>query len=219
MRRTVTPELLDADLGSPHEVQQSLADLRRINRWFGGISTSLALIRNAAQRAGVTKISVLDVGSGSGDVPLAVADRLRREGIRVNVTLLDRQASHLPAGVTTVVGDALHLPFADNSFDFVTSSLFAHHLEPEELGDFVRCALRVARHAVITNDLLRSRMHLALVYAGLPLFRSRLTRHDAPASVRRAYTLAEMREMLRPYGSRMKITRHYLCRIGITLCK
>ena len=76
------------------------------------------------------------------------------------------------------------------------SNLVAHHFEPEVVERVACEALRVARVAVLINDVIRSRVHLALTYAGLPLFRSRLTWHDAPASVRRAYTLEEMRSIV-----------------------
>ena len=36
MRRVVVPELLDSDAGTPREVEGSLADLRMVNRFFGG---------------------------------------------------------------------------------------------------------------------------------------------------------------------------------------
>jgi len=63
-------------------------------------------------------------------------------------------------------------------------------------------------------------MHLALVYAGLPLFRSRLTHHDAPASVRQAYTTAEIRDLLkRTSAARVEIHRHYLFRMGVMVWK
>jgi hypothetical protein len=75
--------------------------------------------------------------------------------------------------------------------------------------------LRVCRTAVIINDLVRDPIHLALVYLSLPLYRSRFTHHDAPASVRRAYTIEEMHQMLRQTtASRVQIERHPLFRMG-----
>ena len=75
-------------------------------------------------------------------------------------------------------------------------------------------------HREKINDLIRSRLHLALTYAGLPLFRSRITWHDAPASVRRAYTREEMRTMLAELpAKRLEITLHYLYRMGVLLWK
>ena len=72
----------------------------------------------------------------------------------------------------------------------------------------------------LINDLVRSPLHLALVYAGLPLFRSRITWHDAPASVRRAYTRQEMRQMLQGLpAERVTISKHYLYRMGVLLWK
>ena len=74
--------------------------------------------------------------------------------------------------------------------------------------------------AVLINDLIRDPFHLALVYAGLPLYRSRVTRHDAPASVRQAYTVQEMRAMLaHTSAARVEIRRHYLFRMGVIAWK
>ncbi len=80
---------------------------------------------------------------------------------------------------------------------------------------FLNEALRTCRIAVLVNDLVRHRAHLALVYAGLPLFRSRITWHDAPASVRQAYTCDEMQSMFeQSHAAKVEICRRYLFRMG-----
>jgi len=196
MKRVVTPELLDRDAGTPAEINTALADLRRINRWFGGIGTTSRMVQRIAATTGQKRLSLLDVAAASGDVAQKARERLRRAGVELSITLLDRAPSHLRNGLPKVAGDALALPFRDQSFDLVSCGLFAHHLEPREIVAFVNEALRVARVAVLINDLVRSPVHLALVYAGLPLFRSHITHHDAPASVRAAYTRDEMQHML-----------------------
>lgn len=222
MQRVVIPELLDRDGGSAAEVESSLRDLGRINRWFGGIGTLRAMLERVADESGRREFSLLDVGAASGDVAAQASELLRARGILVRPVLLDRAASHLePAnGARRVVGEAQMLPFADCSFDLVACSLLAHHLEPGELAHFIDEAQRVARLAVLINDLRRHPLHLALVYAGFPLYRSRITRHDAPASVRRAYTPAEIRAILREtQTARAEIQRHYLYRMGIIAWK
>jgi ubiquinone/menaquinone biosynthesis C-methylase UbiE len=220
MRRTVVPELLDSDAGTPAEVEASLADLRAINRRFGGASTLYRLVRDAAQRLGRTKLSLLDVAGASGDVPLVVQSLLRDDGIELEATLLDRAATHLSDSFPAVAGDALHMPFQEGAFDLVSCSLFLHHLEPAEIVAFVNEALRVARHGVLLNDLRRSPLHLALVYAALPLFGSRLTRHDAPVSVRRAYTPKELEDLLRrTQAADVSLRNFYFFRMGAIALK
>src|SRR5690348_10959848 len=189
MKRVVTPELLDSDQGSPAEISASLDDLRHINRWFGGVSTTCRMIERVASITGQEKFSLLEVAAEASDLPADARARLRGRGLDIGITLLDRAPSHLRNGLPKVAADALALPFRNQSFDLVSCGLFVHHLEPQELIKFVNEGLRVARIAVLINDLVRSPVHLALVYAGLPLFRSRITHHDAPASVRAAYTL------------------------------
>ena len=216
MKRTVVPELLDSDAGSPSEIAGSLADLRMINRWFGGASAFSKLIARVAQVSGRRQLSLLDVGAGSGDIADAARRCLRSIGVELTFTLLDRSPQHMKnSSQSAVVGDALALPFRECSFDVVGCSTFAHHLEPEQIVDIANAALRVARVAFVINDLRRHPAHLALVYAGFPLFRSRLTRHDGPASVRRAYTPEEMRELLqRTSAKRVDLSTHYLYRLG-----
>ncbi|MFI5087987.1 MAG: methyltransferase domain-containing protein [Terriglobales bacterium] len=224
MKRVVTPELLDSDAATPAEVQQTLSDLRRINRWFGGISTTrrmleqvVARIRKPSSDRG--EITLLDVGAGSGDVSLTAARQIRPPA-QIRVTLMDRMPAHLPRnGTGTVAGDALALPFLDNSFDLVTCSLLVHHLEREQIVQFVNQALRVARVAVLLNDLRREPLHLALMYAGYPIF-SRLTLHDGIASVRRAYTPQELKSVLRNTDAAgVEMENRYLYRMGIIVWK
>ena len=216
MERVVIPELLDDDAGSAAEVSSSLADLGRINRWFGGVRVLTRLVERVAERAGQRELTVLDVAGARGELPARAAEQLREKNIRLETTVLDRAASHLGPGNRGVVGNALALPFRDASFDLVSSSLFVHHLEPAEVRQFVNEALRVSRLAVLINDIRRHPVHLGLVYAGLPLYRSRLTRHDAPASIRRAYTPAEMRGLLgQTAAAQVDLRTYYLYRMGI----
>jgi ubiquinone/menaquinone biosynthesis C-methylase UbiE len=221
MKRVATPELLDDDLGTPAEVAVSLNDLRHINQWFGGTRTTITLLRQIARQSKAEELSLLEIGAGAGDVPRFAKRALAQRGVTLNVTLLDRSLSHLPRGGTSsVVSDAMRMPFPDNSFDVVGSSLFAHHFDPEALKSLIAESLRVCRRAVIINDLIRSRLHLLLVFLGMPLFRSRITWHDAPASVRAAYSVGEMRSVLAKLGmSRVEVSRHFLYRMGIIIWK
>jgi len=221
MQRVNTPEILDSEECPPQEVAVSLRDLSRINRWFGGVATTRKLIERVARATGKKHFSMLEVAAGFGEVPKVAGEQLAREGLTLDLTLLDRMRSHLLRGNSSVVADALALPFSDDSFDLVSCSLFAHHLEPAELARFAGEALRVSRCAVLVNDLIRHPLHLALVYAGFVFMRSYVSRVDGVASVKRAYIPDEVRKIVadgRP-SRRIDISRHYLFRMGVILWK
>ena len=221
MKRVVVPELLDTDAGTPREVAQSIMDLRMFNRAFGGVSTVSSLLRRIAEKKKLKEISWVDVAGSEGFVAVQAQQALAQSGIKIFPVMLDRAATHMNGATPAVCGDALALPFCDDSFDVVGSSLFLHHLEPEEIVRFVAEGLRVARHAFLVHDLVRHPMHLALSYLGFPLYRSRITRHDAPASVRRAYTEDEVRQMLAQAAepANIEIERFYLYRMGVIVWK
>lgn len=237
MKRTVIPELLDEDAGTPQEIEDSLADLRTINRYFGGVHTMKELLLKVARARQINRLSWLDVGGARGDLATLTGQSLSQQGIELRPVMLDRVPSHMTtpasarsngtAGPSTknghyplVGGDALALPFRENSFDVVGCCLFLHHLEPQQVIQFVNEALRVTRHAVLINDLVRHPLHVALAYAGYAVYRSRLTRHDSVASVRRAYTTAEIEDMLSKTSAfRVEITTFFPFRMGVIAWK
>jgi ubiquinone/menaquinone biosynthesis C-methylase UbiE len=237
MHRVDAPEILDSDACSAGDVQVSMQDLGRVNRWFGGVSTTRKMVERVSAVTGANHFSLLEVAAGSGEVPEIVRWKLARRGITLDVTLLDRARSHLPeenrAGENhrgenrpekhTVVGDALALPFGDDAFDLVSCSLFAHHLDTQQLTQFVREGLRVSRQAVLINDLIRHPVHLALAFAGFPLMRSRVAWLDGLTSVRRAYVPEEIRSMIAsavsPDVARVEISSNYLFRMGVIVWK
>ena len=224
MQRVDAPEILDSDACSPADVEISMRDMGRVNRWFGGVATTQKMVERAAEATGAKHLSLLEVAAGSGEVPEMVQQRLARRGITLDVTLLDRARSHLPRGNPNVVGDALVLPFGDGAFDLVSCSLFAHHLNAQQLAQFVREGLRVSRRAVLINDLIRHPLHLALAFAGYPIMRSRVAWLDGLTSVRRAYVPDEILSVIASAlsanaGAHVEISRNYLFRMGVIVWK
>lgn len=223
MKRVVTPELLDSDLGTPEEIHDTLLDLRGFNQNFGGFNSMTAMLGKVAERCGTRQISFLDVAGGTGEVAETVSARLRKEGVALRAAVLDRAVSHMNALATApskIAGDAIALPFANGSFDVIGCNLFCHHLEPDELITFFNEALRVARLAVVASDLRRNLFHWIAANMGKLIYRSRLTRNDAPASVRRAYTVDEIKQIAsRTQATDSSIERYYFQRLGLTLWK
>jgi len=221
MKRVVVEELLDTDAGTPAEVAGSLKDLRMFNSLFGGVHTMASLLRRVAQKRGLKQISWVDVAGGEGYVATRAQRSLARSGISSQPVILDRAPTHLGNTHPAVCGDALALPFRDNSFDAVGCSLFLHHLEPDGIVRFAQEGLRVARHAFLVQDLERHPLHLGLSYIGAPLYRSRITRHDAPASVGRAYTVGEVRKILSGVApaENIEIRKFFLFRMGVIIWK
>jgi ubiquinone/menaquinone biosynthesis C-methylase UbiE len=228
MKRVDAPEILDSDACSPREAQAVLAVLGRVNRWFGGVATTQKMVSRVAQAAGVKRLSLLEVAAGSGELPRIIRQKLARRGISLDVTLLDIAHCHLPGSEYAVgnnanhnlrtVGDALRLPFKDGAFDVVSCSLFVHHLQPQQVQQFVREALRVCRRAVLMNDLVRHPLHFAAAYAGFPIMLNRVAWLDGLTSVRRAYVPKEIESILASdvfeTPVRLEISRHFLYRMA-----
>ena len=210
-RRTDAVELLDGPLDDQAALVGNLRDLGRVNRRLGGIELSAAAMDAlAAHRDALT---MLDVGTGAADIPLALIARARRRGRRVQAVGIDsrpevlaaalrlRPAMAVAPGLELHVGDGRALRYPDRSFDIAHASLVLHHLDRDEAIVLLAEMRRVARLGVIVNDLERSRIGLVGAWLiGHLLTGNRLTRHDAPQSVRRAYRAAEMADLLRAAG-------------------
>lgn len=207
-RRNGMRELLDGDAYAPEELAENLREIRLINRWLGWSGITLRLIESLVEEAGLTRFSLLDVATGSGDLPLALLGRARRRGWATELHALDYSTEVLAvarrhlngAPVELHAGDARALPFPDHSIDLVVCALSLHHFAPDAAARVLSELARVARRGWLLVDLERSLPAYIGALALRLLLRSRLTRHDAPASVLRAYTLPELREILRQAG-------------------
>jgi hypothetical protein len=193
-QRFVEPEMLDH--APPEDARANLADLVRINRYFGGYGILLQMMRGLV--APEETFSLLDVGAASGDMGTA----LRRSYPRAAVTSLDRRGVHLEdAAQPKLVGDAFQLPFRPSSFDFVFSSLFLHHFSNGQIVELLRQFKCVARRAILAIDLERG----PLAYYFLPctrwLFHWRpISLNDGPISVRAAFKKEELLTLARKAG-------------------
>ncbi len=210
-RRTHAVELLDGPLDDPAVLTGNLRDLGRINRRLGGVDLSAAAIDALA--AHLDGLSLLDVGTGGADIPLALIERARARGRQLAVVALDSRPEVLAAAVLATprlattdglelhVGDGRALPYPDRSFDVAHASLVLHHLEPDEVGALLREMARVARLGIVVNDLDRRRFGLVGAWLiGHLLTGNRYTRNDSTLSVRRAYRVDEVTAMLRAAG-------------------
>jgi len=226
MKRVTCTELLDDDQGTPEEIGSILDDLWRINRWLGGVASNLRLLEYFFACAGMHPRHILDVGAGDGRLAAYLANTLRRRGRHVQVSVLDRRLSHLqharPAagGLPPVAGDALMLPFADNSFDVVMCNLFFHHFTGDRAERLLENLGAVAREAVLVNDLERSLLPYLFIRCARPFTRSRLSRHDALASVRQAYRPGELAAIpVAPGFTAFEVRRLIPFRLGLILWK
>lgn len=209
--RSTASELLDEPGIDAGELRENFRDIRRVNRFFGGTSTVLAhfpgLIASVPAKRTIT---VLDLATGSADIPLALGRWAAANGRSLAITASDVSEEILAeaerhirgqAGIGLKPLDARRVDGPDESYDVVVCSLALHHFAPADAVLVLREMRRVCRVGFIVNDLCRSRTGYAAAWvAAHATTRNRLTRHDAPLSVLRAYSLEELRGLLAEAG-------------------
>lgn len=197
----------DADVA---ELDRGLAFIRTVNRRLGGTRAVLAHMEPwLAAWPASQPLTVLDVATGSADIPLALAYRAKSLGRKARIMALDMHATTLQFArrhighdhpIQLLRGDATRLPLADNSVDFVISSLFFHHLTTPQATGALKEMVRVVRHGLIVSDLVRSRWAMAAIKM-LTLFSPRLHRHDARVSVAKGWHKDEVLSMAASAGA------------------
>jgi len=222
------PELLDMPAKSlDHaELAGSLADISLVNRYLG----DLCAVRKYMTRmtAGMDKsdatLTVLDVATGSADIPIAIVDWARARGISAKVTAVDINpcaitiAREKTAGypeISLAVADAHDLPYRDGSFDFVLCTKTLHHFSTSDAGEIVGRLSRLSRRGYIFIDIRRSWVAFSLIYILTRLFtRNRLTKNDGPLSVLRSFTVDEIAGLAKRGGLEgFRVERHPFWRV------
>ncbi|HEY3174893.1 MAG TPA: methyltransferase domain-containing protein [Candidatus Polarisedimenticolia bacterium] len=207
--RAAEIEIMDAGGYDDAEIRANLADLRFYNDWFGGTRLAIRAVARLLAGAGgapADRLSLLDVATGSGDIPAGVARWLARRGVTTLALGVDANPEVLEearrfcggrsAPVSLLRADACRLPHPDRSVDIVLCSNFMHHLDASEVVAALREMGRVARVGVAAIDLMRTRAAWLNVWLLTRLTTlNRLTRHDGPLSVHRAFVPEELRAL------------------------
>jgi 2-polyprenyl-3-methyl-5-hydroxy-6-metoxy-1,4-benzoquinol methylase len=222
MQRQRDPELMDDPTLDERAHLAALRGLERLNAASGSVIHMWNEIR--AFLADGMSISLLDVASGSGDIPIALSKLAAIKGLKLQVSGSDisqravescaQRAQRSGVDAHFFVLNALDGQISAK-FDVVTTSLFTHHLDPPDVVRLLRAMSQAARKLVIVNDLERSWWNLVQVTIATRLLSaSPVVHYDGPTSVRAAYTVDEFQDMARRAGlSGCLVERRFPCRL------
>lgn len=194
---------MDAPDADPDQLRRSLAFIRWVNALFGYTRATLSHFKRfSAGWAPGEMIRILDVATGSADVPKAILRWATREGFDVRIVGVDLHArtaaeaarENANPRLSIARADAMTLPFADDAFDYALTNMFLHHLDDDQVVIVLREMARVARRGMVVADLSRN----ARAYRWINLFTllaNPMVRHDARVSVAQAFAPDEVRAL------------------------
>jgi len=207
--RSADVEIMD-DLDCQGEVvDQTLRELDFINKWLGGNAVTLEALKRVLPDCGPT-IRLADLGCGSGDMLRRVSVLARARGIKAEFTGFDANphivafARNHSQGYPEIRFEPVNIfsdEFKQRTFDLVTATLFFHHFSNDQLIHFFRQLRNQTRVAIIVNDIHRHPLaYYSIKWLTTVLSKSSMVRFDAPLSVRRAFTRAELEHIMAEAG-------------------
>lgn len=224
--RSDDPELMDQPDLSDAELENALNDLARLNRLFGGRSLAVSLLADAVKRmAPAGPIRILDIGTGSGDIPFAILEWAKKTGKQVQIVCIDFNSKSLVRAknrgtsepeIDFICADAMSLPFGPGSFDFVICSQFLHHFSFGLIAGMLKQFVAVASRGILISDLQRTRGSLLLTWLGTRLFTtSRVVHVDSLISIRSGFSVNEMQLICEEADAgRVSVRTHFPCRLS-----
>jgi len=206
-------ELLDDPSVAPEIMARSMRDVERSNLIFGGLRAALDEVGPALGEV-PRCATLLDVGTGTADIPAAARTIAERRGVTLRTIGFDSSEvllrGHRERHASVVRGDALHLPFRDRSVDIVMCSQVLHHFREPEAIRLIAEMNRVARARVVISDIRRSWIAAGgLWMASFLLGFHSVSRHDGVVSVMRGFVPEELSALVTSaIGLRAEVNRH-----------
>ncbi len=210
MKRKFDPALLEMmDRPQPVsvELERDLLNLRRLNRHFGSYALVLRFVRRWIKPG--DQLHILDLATGSGDVPRVIVDFARKIGATVKIAAVDRQPAILEIArylsgsypeISYVEANVLEWQPPER-YDIVLCTLALHHFSEHDAATLLRRCRELSQRFVLVSDLCRSWFTRAGVQLLTALiFREPMTRFDGRLSAERAFSFAEMDDLARRAG-------------------
>lgn len=222
--RTDEPEQIDDPTQPFSELERSMRDVALTNRLFGGTQTVLHhVVRLLKDVAPGSEVRILDIATGSADIPQALQTWAQKRGMNLTIVALDnheamlRMAAEAAPGIHLALADACALPFPPRSFDLALCALAFHHFGFETSAQVLTAMDRLTTRGFVVTDLRRDLPTLWGVQATFAALNAHpFTQHDGPASVRRAFTPPEYRKMVGLSGvQNVRVHTHWYFRIAL----
>lgn len=213
-RRSTVPEYMDYAMLDGDEVVTVLNEIEYVNRFLGGINATREALNHLLPAADSPSFSLLDLGTGSADIPIAMVHWARQRGMAIEITAVDfnpticevaRQRTAAYAEITVLEADVFDLaaskPFdtattsatTPQTFDVVHGAMFLHHFSQSQAATILRLMSDLCRHGIIVNDLHRHPLaYYSILGLGRLLSLSPMFRHDAPTSVLRGFQRSDL---------------------------
>ena len=205
MKRSFDPnvlEMMDRPQPVSHELERDLERLRQLNRWFGSYRLVSTFIRRWIQPGG--QMRVVDLATGSGDIPRLLVDHARKIGAQIEIDAIDRQPATLEIA-RTLSAEYPEISYhpanilewdSAQGYDIALCSLALHHFSNDDAVKLLRRCGALSKRFVLVSDLRRGFLLRGGVYMLTALFfREPMTRFDARLSAERAFSFVEMREL------------------------
>lgn len=215
--RSLKPERIDTGDYTPEEYERFLHEIRFINRFTGDSRALRKTLLREIEKRELKEFSVLDVGAGSGELLRTIAGFAQRSNRKAHLSGLEineRSAAAIleESGdfkeISSLRGDALKLPFADNAFDYAICSLFTHHLPDEDVISSLTEMNRVSRRKIFVIDLHRHALAYISYKAFCSVFRiSPLVRQDGSLSILKSFKPRELENLALKAGLRDIVVR------------
>jgi 2-polyprenyl-3-methyl-5-hydroxy-6-metoxy-1,4-benzoquinol methylase len=188
------------------ELKSDLSNLRQLNRYFGSYRLLEYFLRRWLKPR--TRMRIVDLATGSGDIPRLIVDHARKINAEVTIDAVDQQASTIEIArglsrdypeIEFVPGDVL--TFSHEPYDMVLCSLALHHFAENDAVILLKRCRALSKQYVLVSDLRRGWLASAGVRLLTALvFRQEMTQVDARLSAARAFSFSEMRSLAERAG-------------------
>jgi 2-polyprenyl-3-methyl-5-hydroxy-6-metoxy-1,4-benzoquinol methylase len=210
MERQFNPvelELMDRPQPVSPELERDLENIRQLNRWFGSYAL-IAMFLSRWIKQG-SRLRIVDLATGSGDIPRLIAEYGRKIGAELRIDALDQQSA------TLEIAQKLSVPYPEITFveenilewrpaepyDVVFCTLALHHFSDDDAVRVLQRCRELSHKFVLVSDLRRSWMSITGVHLlTATVFREPMTKHDARLSIARAFSFSEMNQLAQRAG-------------------
>ena len=210
MKRRVDPatlELMDRPQPVSAELERDLRNIRQLNRWFGSYSLIESFLRRWINPGG--QLRIVDLATGSGDIPRLIADYAQTVGAEVRIDAVDPQSATLQIA-KKLCADYPNISFIEGNllewqprdlYDIVFCTLALHHFSEADAIHVLRRCRELSRKFVLVSDLRRGWLgSIGVHLLTATLFREPMTKFDARLSMARAFSFSELGELARRAG-------------------